>query len=151
MQLKFCCLSPCRNVQWSMMWKLREILEDSNSDVRIAKESKPKNDNKNETKKKILRDHGHNLLGFPLQAYFLCVYFHTSSQWSSPAFHLINIGSMKCPKNRKKNKEKLIEMQSVWDCTLHQEKAELLCKQTVKWPWPPGDPKLRTSFTFSEV
>lgn len=58
-----------------MMWKLREILEDSNSAVRIAKESKPKNDNKNKTKKKMLRDHGHNLLGFPLQAYFLCVLF----------------------------------------------------------------------------
>lgn len=35
-----------------MMWKFREVLEDSSSDVRITKESKLKNDNKNQTKKK---------------------------------------------------------------------------------------------------
>lgn len=49
-----------------MMWKFKEILEDSNSDVRITKESKPKNDNKNQTKKKVFLDCDHNLLGFPL-------------------------------------------------------------------------------------
>lgn len=94
--------------------------------MRIAKESKPKNDNKNQTKKKILLDRDHNLLGFSLQTYFLHVFFHISSQWGTPAFHLINMWSTKYLTSRQK---KLIEIQGVWD-SLHQEKAELLCKQS---------------------